>query len=798
MYPLFVPLTLLSAVFSKAVAYPKSVPGPHTRKLVTVDIQIAPSIPHVMTKGSATTSPATERVSYFVADGLAITNGDIIYSTEDDIIRHMNAQKRSLSYFKWDNQSLWPAGRIEYKWQSEHAKGLGRLEAWQKATKRWTNMLPFLQFIEHPANDILTNDIVTLVPTEGQGACFSPIGRAQGKKANRIMLDDDCGGVGTYTHELGHTLGLYHEHTRPDRDDYVIINCNNVMESSDGTEADWSGPYDSLSIMHYSPDEFANGNGPAIEARSGVATPRRHTFPTAQDAKRICRLYEEQCNGVCGDGVTDPGNGEECDDGNNFDGDGCSSSCTNGKGSICQYASSLLEGRGLKVGKFTSPHLVDRWDCISINGKPVEEKTFRKVEKHFLKINASREIGASPFEILTAIAFTIFNDANVDVGVVEVGMGGRLDSTNILNNQAISVISKIARDHESFLGNTLAEIAFHKAGILRPNVPYLINPANQAGVVNVIKDYATEIGAGPYLSSRSFNLENKLYGSSKWNRIRRAMASFQEENVKMAVVAVMQTLASMEQAVEPVDIANSLLANVKVHHGRLENVQVPPIFSDPAEGRNGILVDGAHNPDAAIALDDFVRDNLRLGNTPSKDRPQSGWPVTWVLAMSEGKDAREYLAKLLKPDDKVVTTTFGPVDGMPWVKPMDPRILLEIAKSAEPQITGVHVPIPGALRALSAAKYMSQQLAPWAPIVLTGSLYLAGDFHRELRPRCSKTWCSDNNEVTAADREALLKMQAQECERVSAVLNSGFGLGNLETEEQSRQQDEIDVFIRKV
>ncbi|KNG49298.1 folylpolyglutamate synthase, partial [Stemphylium lycopersici] len=364
---------------------------------------------------------------------------------------------------------------------------------------------------------------------------------------------------------------------------------------------------------------------------------------------------------------------------------------TDGKGSICHYASSLLEGRGLKVGKFTSLHLVDRWDCISINGKPTEEKTFREVEKHFLNINARRQIDASPFEILTATAFTIFNDANVDVGVVEVGMGGRLDSTNILDNQAISVISKIARDHESFLGTILEEIALHKAGILRPNVPYLINSANEAGAINVIKDYATEIGAGPYLSTRSSNLENKLYGSPEWDRIRRAMASFQEENMEMAAVAVMQILASMEQAVEPADIAKSLLANVKVqHHGRLEKIRVPPIFRDPAERRDHILVDGAHNPDAAIALDDFVRNNLRLGNTPSKDRPQSGWPVTWVLAMTEGKDAREYLAKLLKPGDKIVATTFGPVDGMPWVKPMDPKKLLEIAKYVEPQITGVH------------------------------------------------------------------------------------------------------------
>ena len=142
-------------------------------------------------------------------------------------------------------------------------------------------------------------------------------------------------------------LGLYHEQQRPDRDDYIIINCENVWDSSDGSPAvcgpdwcsgygcnfykldpsvaDWSGPYDSLSLMHYSPYEFAKSSGPAIEARPGVPTPQPHEFPTILDANRVCELYADQCTGVCGNGILEPG--EDCDDGNNFDGDGCSANC---------------------------------------------------------------------------------------------------------------------------------------------------------------------------------------------------------------------------------------------------------------------------------------------------------------------------------------------------------------------------------------------------------------------------------------------------------------------------------------
>ncbi|KAL1655239.1 folylpolyglutamate synthase [Didymella pomorum] len=458
---------------------------------------------------------------------------------------------------------------------------------------------------------------------------------------------------------------------------------------------------------------------------------------------------------------------------------------TNGKGSICHYASSMLVGRGVKVGKFTSPHL------------------FHAVEKHYNRLNEKLEIGASPFEILTAVAFTCFHDAKVKVGVVEVGMGGRLDSTNVLNNQAISVISKIARDHEGFLGNTLSEIAGHKAGILRPSVPYIINSTNEANVQSVIEDYAQAIGAGPRLLPTTWELQQKLYDSSKWNRATNKLLPFQQENLKLAVVAVMKTLESMDESTNPKELAKTLLVNASHRNpGRQEFLAAIPVFREASHRENQILVDGAHNPDAARTLDEFVQNNLRLGQSPRAERPDSGWPVTWVLAMTEGKDAREYLTTILKPGDKVVTTTFGPVDGMPWVKSMDPQKLLEIARSVEPSITGVHVPIIGALRALCTAKYISDRTARWAPIALTGSLYLVGDLHRELRTRQAKTWWTDP--ATHADREALLRIHAEERERVSAisgVKGGGASLPGMQkdsaTEEQRKLQEELDALTRE-
>lgn len=414
------------------------------------------------------------------------------------------------------------------------------------------------------------------------------------------------------------------------------------------------------------------------------------------------------------------------------------------------------------------------------------------MERHYNAINQKNYIGASPFEILTATAFTIFNDNKVNVGVVEVGMGGKLDSTNILNNQVISVISKIARDHEGFLGNTLAEIASHKAGILRPSVPYIISTANEPNVQAVVEDYAREIGAGSRLLPYSFGLQTKLYDSSKWTRATSRMMPFQIENLKLAVIAVRQALDGMARETKPAELAKILLQNAKKHiPGRQEIVRLTPVFRRAGEVRNHVLVDGAHNPDAAVTLAEYVKANLRFGKSPTAGRPESGWPVTWVLAMTEGKDAKNYLATLLKPGDKVVTTTFGPVDGMPWVKPMNSKDLLELAKSVEPQITGVHVPIAGALRAACTAKYMTDHIANWAPIAITGSLYLVGDLHRELRTRADKSWWTDEDPVVAADRESFLQIQADERARAKSVLEGG-------TDEQERLQDELDALNREV
>ncbi|KAF2833707.1 Mur ligase [Ophiobolus disseminans] len=445
---------------------------------------------------------------------------------------------------------------------------------------------------------------------------------------------------------------------------------------------------------------------------------------------------------------------------------------TNGKGSICHYAATLLRRRSIRIGHFTSPHLINRWDGIAINDKAVDEVAFKRVEKHFTDMSLRENINASSFEILTATAFTMFNKANIDIGVVEVGMGGTLDATNILNNQAISVIAKIAKDHEGFLGNTLTEIARHKAGILRPNVPYIVNPMNEWNVHDVIDEYAKEIGAGPRLVGDTPKLRENLYSLPDWRRFAQDLRPFQRDNAVLAIIAVKEALKSADkQTIRDDTIVDELNKKRIQKPGRFQFMHVQPVFKSPDDLGRFIIVDGAHNPDAASALHDFMykeryRERHRRKQLERELAPREGWPVTWVLAMTEGKDAWKYLSAILKPGDTVITTSFGPVDGMPWVKSMDPSALLQTALSAQEGITGFAMPLPGAVRAVCAAKYLT---SIHSQIVLTGSLYFVGDLHRELQGRNRYDYWKLKRNIQ--DQKTFMKMHREERERAERFLS---------------------------
>jgi folylpolyglutamate synthase/dihydrofolate synthase len=377
---------------------------------------------------------------------------------------------------------------------------------------------------------------------------------------------------------------------------------------------------------------------------------------------------------------------------------------TNGKGSICAYLSAMLHASGVKCGRFTSPHLIDRWDCITINEQTVRESVFREAEDMVIERDKAEGIGASEFELLTATAFEIFSQEKIEMGVVEVGLGGRLDATNILQNKAVTIISKIGLDHQSFLGNTIDQIAFQKAGIMRPGVPCVVDKSNIASVLKVVEDHARKIGTDVVLSSTESAFLDELSEDD--------FEPHQWENIACAYTAFHLAYTKLDS---PLHRLGPAILNNFQWPGRLQTTNIRSIT-----GRHEmVLLDGAHNSQSAEALGRFV--NRKLRSKTNK--------VTWVVAASQGKELHGILKPILHKNDCMASVQFGSVDGMPWVKAMDPSEILVSAVAAginQAQLYNAGNDLPGALR-------WATEVAAGGPLVIAGSLYLVSDISRLLR-----------------------------------------------------------------
>ncbi|TVY71311.1 putative dihydrofolate synthetase [Lachnellula suecica] len=382
---------------------------------------------------------------------------------------------------------------------------------------------------------------------------------------------------------------------------------------------------------------------------------------------------------------------------------------TNGKGSICAYLSAMLHASGVRCGRFTSPHLIDRWDCITINEQVVKESVFCEAEDLIIKRNEAEGIGASEFELLTATAFEVFAREKIEMGVVEVGLGGRLDATNVLQNKAVTIITKMGLDHQSFLGNTIEEIARQKAGIMRAGVPCVLDKSNPPEVRKVVEAYAKEIGTEVILSSTDSSFLDELsqdnFEPHQWQNLACAYTAFH-----LAYTKSESPLHRLSPAVQNINWPGRLqITDIKSLTGRQEPV----------------LLDGAHNTQSAEALGSYVDSKLR----------KQGGRVTWVLAASQGKELEGILKHLVHPDDIVAAVLFGPVDGMPWVQPMSAENILAAASASGLNTTQLHdagADLPDALRWAATA-------ADGGPIVIAGSLYLVSDVLRFVRTANDET-----------------------------------------------------------
>ncbi len=303
---------------------------------------------------------------------------------------------------------------------------------------------------------------------------------------------------------------------------------------------------------------------------------------------------------------------------------------TNGKGSVSHMLAAVLQSAGYKVGLYTSPHLVDFGERIRINGKIIEQQYV----VDFVERNKAclEEIQPSFFEATMAMAFAYFADCEVDVAVIEVGLGGRLDSTNIIHPE-LSVITNISFDHVGFLGNTLEKIAFEKAGIIKPNTPVVIGETTPE-TKPVFDAKAKEENTTIYYAEEQLKVEFKEYLQHKMivetsdNKtvIVGFSGNYQLKNIATTLTAIYQ-LNKLGFKISDTDLQTGLenVCEITGLEGRWQTVQENPT----------IIADTGHN----VAGIQYVAEQLKA---------QTFKTLRIVIGMVNDKDITEVLKLLPK------------------------------------------------------------------------------------------------------------------------------------------------------
>ena len=287
---------------------------------------------------------------------------------------------------------------------------------------------------------------------------------------------------------------------------------------------------------------------------------------------------------------------------------------TNGKGSVCRYLQSILTLSGYKVGVYTSPHLQRFSERFVIDGKEIsEEDVVLLVEKIKPIIDEMLKKGNPPtfFEIVTAMAFQYFKDKKVDFAVIEVGLGGRLDATNIIDPR-VTIITNVSLEHQKILGDKVEDIAFEKAGIIKNGIPTIIGASSKA--LDVIKKIADERKSPVTVIDN--NTWEKTQGGPDWQEflikgslrdydVKTSMAGrFQGENIALTI-ATIENLQMNGIYITDESIADGI--EKTTNPGRMEMVSFEPL----------IILDGAHNIEGVNYLKktlegDFVYERLIL------------------------------------------------------------------------------------------------------------------------------------------------------------------------------------------
>jgi dihydrofolate synthase/folylpolyglutamate synthase len=375
---------------------------------------------------------------------------------------------------------------------------------------------------------------------------------------------------------------------------------------------------------------------------------------------------------------------------------------TNGKGSVCAMLANLLQIHGFRVGLYTSPHLVHFNERIVINGTPIDNKQVVNLYQKVKKVQKpDREL--TFFEYTTAMAFCAFAEQNVDIAVIETGMGGRLDATNVLMPR-LSIITNIGLEHQAYLGRKIENIAFEKAGIIKPGVPVITDVQNKTAF-EVIFDTAKQKCAPVYQLGKRINVrlrkDSFSYSGLKfeWIRLNCALNGYHQiRNAGMALCAY-ECFTGNKANWKTV---NKALRTVN-WPGRVEVISKKPL----------VILDGAHNTMAMQHLTKYLKNIV-------KNRS-----LTLIVSVLNDKPYDIMLNKLIKLASSVVVTQ-AKID-----RSIAPEILRDFIKE---KVQDVKI-IPN----VSDAYFETVRNADESDIICaTGSLYVVGEVKAAINDNSSE------------------------------------------------------------
>lgn len=366
---------------------------------------------------------------------------------------------------------------------------------------------------------------------------------------------------------------------------------------------------------------------------------------------------------------------------------------TNGKGSICAMTSAVLCAAGYKVGLYTSPHLFRLNERIQINGNEIPDADFAALADAIAPSVEKMEDKPTEFERFTAMALLYFSRQMCDIVVLEVGLGGRYDATNIISAPVVSVIANIGLDHTERLGDTVEKIAFEKGGIIKAGCPTVLYHQSE-GVEDVIKKICAPLNSELHISKattlHTSSLEGPCFDYKAWKNVRTSLIGTYQSNNAAVVLEAVEVLCNQGWKITKEAVLEGLKSTV--WPARMEILSRSPL----------VLLDGAHNPNGVEALVQSLRELL-----PNQQ-------LTFVMGVMADKDSGQMIDLIAPLANTVVAA--------------HPEYYRALSSEGLETVLGEHLSVPiynGG--SLSNALQLAKELSPNGPICVFGSLYQAGE-----------------------------------------------------------------------